>query len=398
MYVPLKWLEVSPSVRSKINRMRVHDLGCVLYSINWFYVFIVDLSYNQPKFCPSASWNSSATVFADEINVGEKVYGLFVDASNTIYAIGESTGSIHVWTSGSINRTKYTFSNISLEPKSLFVALNGDIFIDNGENSRIEIWSVNATRSVSVLADNGSCYGLFVDLNNTIYCSMRYGHRIIKISLNNVSYTFESAIGEDESGSGPTQLYEPIGIFVDKNFTLYVADSRNNRIQRFQSEERNGTTVASNETGVEYMLNYPTGIALDADQNMFILDEGNHRIFRWGPNGTRCLLGCSSEQYSSTNPIMHPQSLGFDSYGNIFVANASNGRIMKLTFITNSCSKCTPLIGSRIFHCYFPASLQYNCIRHYNCDYLTLCFVRIISSVFCRTSSWYQSSYGESLL
>ena len=307
--------------------------------------FIVDLSYNQPKFCPSAYWSSNATVFADETNVGEKVYGLFVDASNTIYTTGESTGSVHVWISGSINRTTYNFSTISLKPKSLFVTLNGDIFVDNDENSRIEIWSINETRSVPVMAFNSSCYGLFVDLNNTIYCSMRDDHKIIKISPNNGSYIFESVIGDDESGSEPTQLNEPSGIFVDQNFTLYVADSRNNRIQCFQSGELNGTTVASNETGVEHMLDYPTGIVLDADQNMFILNKDNHLIIRWGSDGTHCLLGCSSRQYLSTNPMMHPQSLSFDSYGNIFVADASNGQIMKLTLITNSCSKCIPLIG-----------------------------------------------------
>lgn len=258
----------------------------------------------------------------------------------------------------------------------MFVALNGDVFVDNGENSRIEIWSIKETRRVEMIAVNKSCYGLFVDLNNTIYCSMRYGHKVVTISPNIYgSYTFEITIGDDQGGSGSGQLNEPNGIFVDENFTLYVADSKNNRIQRFQPGETNGTTVASNETEGEHILDYPTGIILDADQNMFILNKDNHRIIRWGPDGRHCLLGCSSNQYSAADQKVFPQSLSFDSYGNIFIAGESSARIMKFTFITNSCSKCILFIGLKYLVAIFLLHSNIICIKHYKYDCLSLCFI-----------------------
>jgi hypothetical protein len=123
------------------------------------------------------------------------------------------------------------------------------------------------------------------------------------------------------------------------NFDLYVADCRNHRVQLFQSGESNGITVAgSTSPNPTIKLDCPTGIVLDAEKYLFIVDSLNHRIVGSGLNGFRCLVGCYG-MGSESNQLKFPFSFSFDRFGNMFVADNWNFRIQKFEYLEKSC--CT---------------------------------------------------------
>ena len=125
-------------------------------------------------------------------------------------------------------------------------------------------------------------------------------------------------------------LKYPWGIFVDINLDLYVADRDNNRIQLFRLNQRNGITVAGKESSeVTIELKEPTGIVLDGDQHLFIVDNGNHRIIRSDENGFHCIFGCFGEG-ATNDKLSYPITMSFDSYGNIYVIDQSNHRVQKI--------------------------------------------------------------------
>jgi hypothetical protein len=118
-----------------------------------------------------------------------------------------------------------------------------------------------------------------------------------------------------------------------------VADCYNHRIQLFQSGELNGRTIAGeNSPHPTIKLNYPTGIFLDGNNYLFILDTGNQRMVRSGSNGFRCLFGCYGIGFQPTQ-LFYSSTFAFDSYGNIFVIDQINNRIQKHLFYKNSCGK-----------------------------------------------------------
>jgi hypothetical protein len=179
------------------------------------------VSYNQPKFCPSTTWNLNATTFATNATVGEYPYGIFVDTNNTVYVANLLNGQVLVWFNSSINLTRTLSGNLS-SPFSIFVTTNGDIYVDNGYlNNRVDKWTFNTNTWTPVMSVNSLCFGLFVDINDTLYCSMRELHQVVKKWL------------------------------------------KDNTIP----------------------LNCPAGIVLDADNYLFIMDQVNHRIVGSGPNG-----------------------------------------------------------------------------------------------------------------
>jgi hypothetical protein len=226
------------------------------------------------------------------------------------------------------------------------VTNNGDIYFSNSYSSyQVDKWTLNANTSVLIMYVSYPCYGLFVDISNTLYCSMTDVHQVFKIWLGDTTTTLTTVAGTGAYGSASNTLWNPYGIFVDTNFDLYVADWGNSRIQLFQSGQLSGVTLAgATSSTTTITLSLPTGIVLDADKYLFIVDAWNSRIVGSGPTGFRCVAGCSGSGGSASNQLLYPWSLSFDSYGNMFVADRSNSRIQKFILSTNSCGKYENII------------------------------------------------------
>ena len=300
---------------------------------------ILGVSFNQPKLCPYATWNSSGITFADNSTIGMSPRSIFINTDNTVYAVNYQNGQVQIWLEGSASPTGTIFTNAT-NPNSLFVGTISDIYVDNGNAyQRVDVWRENAANYQSTLSVSGSCYGLFIDSNNSLYCSLHDSHQVIKRSLNSSDSQQTIVAGISCPGYLPHQLYSPNGIFVTLSFDLYVADTGNGRIQLFRSGEVNATTVAGREAPGTIRLHRPTAVILDADGNLFITDSYNHRIVRLVPAGFWCVIGCTAGEGSGSDQLRYSRSMAFDSYGNIFVADTNNNRIQKFMLSSSNCSK-----------------------------------------------------------
>ena len=266
--------------------------------------------------------------FTDESFVGISPYGVFVNSNNSIYIPSILYAEMLIWLNDNhLNPTKIIEDTLS-NPRSLFVTINGDIYANQwiAEN---ETWIL----AMNVTSD---CDGLFVDIYENLYCSMAQNHRVEKNWPND---TITIVAGTDVEGSQSDMLNNPHGIFVDINLDLYVADWGNHRIQLFRRNQRNGTTVAGKgSTKITITLFSPTSVVLDGDRHLFIVDQRNHRIIGSDENGFRCIFACSGEQGSTNEKLSFPQTMSFDSYGNIYVTDRDNNRVQKI-IKNNICGK-----------------------------------------------------------
>ncbi|CAF1492677.1 unnamed protein product [Adineta steineri] len=306
----------------------------------WLFLLIfgqtTGISYNQPKLCANATWNQTAITFVPSPTVGTYPLGMFVDRNNSVYVADQTNGRIQVWLNGSTTLTGNYSGGLSW-PYSVFVTDNGDVYVDNGYTYyRVDKWGWNSTNSVPAIYVCGQCYGLFVDINNMLYCVMGPYHQVVSKSLDSRLNVWNIVAGTGTAGSTSVTLNTPWGIFVDINLSLYVADTLNNRIQKFASGQSNGTTIA---TGA-IVLYAPTSVIFDADGYMFISDCWNHRLIGSGPNGFRCIAACFGYG-SSSSQLYYPHTMSFDSYGNIFVTDEYNNRIQKFLLLPNSCNGTT---------------------------------------------------------
>ena len=305
-----------------------------------YFSFVV-LSFNLPKFDQCASWSSNAITFPNTNSLNAHTTGLFIDANNTVYVTSSSSAlkQLKIWFENGDISTRTITGNWQI-PKRPFVTTNGDIYVDNSEmNHRIDKWTVNETNSVVAMFVPHTCDGLFVDIQNTIYCSIGDYHKVIKKSVDSSANESTVVAGTGVSGQESNMLYFPKGIFVDISLNLYVADRSNSRIQLFKYGQLNATTVAGKGSNMNFKLIGPRFILVDADRNIFIIDSSEDRIVVVGPIGCRCLVACTGTFGSKPNELKSPSALAFDTYGNMFIADGSNKRVQKFLLVTNSCGK-----------------------------------------------------------
>ncbi|CAF4310508.1 unnamed protein product, partial [Adineta steineri] len=192
-------------------------------------------------------------------------------------------------------------------PLDVYVnARNGcDIYVTNYGTSQVVLYSNMQTTNPlpRIAAGSGSSgvgldalyfpYGIVVDSHKNVIVALMLHHRVMFWPPNALNGTI--IVGHISASSGATSmdLDTPVGIALDEhNSWLYVADSNNHRIQRYNLNNTwpsNGTTVAGgNGPGSRSnQLFYPTYIKISNKTGaLYIVDNGNNRIPRCDQRAT----------------------------------------------------------------------------------------------------------------
>src|SRR5882724_1330248 len=96
--------------------------------------------------------------------------------------------------------------------------------------------------------------------------------------------------GGNGSGTAANQLFTPAGVFLDRDGNMYVADNNNNRVQRFppgSTSATKGFAVAGGygQGMAANQLDHPSSVFVDAHGNIYVADQGNHRIQEFSSGG-----------------------------------------------------------------------------------------------------------------
>jgi len=134
-------------------------------------------------------------------------------------------------------------------------------------------------------------------------------------------YTFVGSFGTPGSGDG--EFLTPIGIAVDLQGNIYVADTDNHRIQMLDGY---GSFIRQwgGEGGADGRFSYPRGIAVDDGGRIYVADTGNHRVQVFAQNGSHLL---SFGSYGSGEyGLLQPSGIAVDT-AYIYIADTGNNRI-----------------------------------------------------------------------
>ncbi|KQH80121.1 serine/threonine protein kinase [Mycobacterium gordonae] len=113
-----------------------------------------------------------------------------------------------------------------------------------------------------------------------------------------------------------TGLYQPQGLAVDANGTVYVADF-NNRVVKLAAGSNTQTVLPF--TG----LTYPQGVGVDAAGNIYVADRGNNRVVKLdAKSNTQADLPFTG--------LNHPDGVAVDPSGTVYVTDSDNDRVLKL--------------------------------------------------------------------
>jgi len=183
-------------------------------------------------------------------------------------------------------------------PRSIVIDRRTDeIYVSDGGNNRIMMFTLNSTMGTIVAGGNGEGTndnqlfqprGLyFENITNSLIIANYGAHNILRWKIGDLNWTLiagelNRSVNVNQSrGNTPTRFNSPWEAILDPAGNLYVADRYNHRIQFFRPGQLNGTTIAG-VTGTSgtaaHLLSQPLSVVLDDDLNLYVADSGNNRI------------------------------------------------------------------------------------------------------------------------
>jgi len=233
--------------------------------------------------------------------------------SNTLttvsYVVGSSDLSKGSSGDGTTSASLYSPSSIAQDKKGF-----GNLYIADTENHKIRFVS-GTTGIISTIAGTGTLgfsgdagaassaklyypFAIAVDISNNYYIADTFNHRIRYVTSSNIISTFAgngltSAFSSNGDGGQATSatLNQPAGVAMNTDYSvLYISDSYSHTIRKVDLSGTSAkiiTTIAGSSTAGYFgdigpatsaKLNYPKGLAVDVDNNLYVADCYNHVV------------------------------------------------------------------------------------------------------------------------
>jgi len=187
----------------------------------------------------------------------------------------------------------------------------------------------------------------FADLDNQRVRRVDAASGIIETVAGNGDWGFSG----DDGPAVDASLARPMGLALDSEGNLFIADRDNNRVRRVDASSAKITTVAGNGTSgfggdgdlaTRAELDWPVAAALDGLGNLFIADQRNQRVRRVDSASATITTvagdgadGFRGDGFQAVFAwLSYPSGVVLDAAGNVFIADTLNSRVRRVDVAT----------------------------------------------------------------
>jgi len=250
-------------------------------------------------------------------------------------------------------------------PTGLAFDPSGNLYIADTQNNRVRI--VNPAGVIATFAGNSTSsgfgaegdpatltplnapQGVAADPTGDVYIADTAHNRVIMVDpAGNIHTVAGTGTAGDATGGSTSlgELYNPSGLAMDAAGNLFIADTQNHRIQMLapggtvSTIAGTGTSGFSGDGGAAAgaQLSYPSAVAVDAGENIYIADSGNNCVRLVTPDGNiATIAGTGDAAYNGDSgpalsiALANPGGLALDNLGDVWVADAGNNRVRMLS-------------------------------------------------------------------
>jgi sugar lactone lactonase YvrE len=310
---------------------------------------------------PGGVWSTNA---AASINSSGLVTGQIAGVSTIIYRVTNASGcsaadadtvnvitgkpaitlsgSTTLCSGSSVTLTanpalSYLWSNGSVS-NSITVNTAGNYYVSatnaNGCTGQSEVVVVSSSpaATLSVTGDPYS-YGNLSVQSSSVPAEIRWykNNVLVKTSAQSWLPVGTVVAGGSLSGTGLSQLNGYGGLAIDASNNLYITDAGNHRILKWVPGASSGVVVAGgNGPGIAAnQLNRPVDVAVDASGNVYVADEGNARVQKWTPGAANGITVAGGYGFGTTLNVFDPWGIYVDAAGSIYVTDDGASRVLK---------------------------------------------------------------------
>ncbi|NIJ83352.1 sugar lactone lactonase YvrE [Xanthomonas arboricola] len=236
------------------------------------------------------------------------------------------------------------------DPYGLAIGPHGALYIaDGGDNNRIRRLLDNGSvqtvaggqegfaDGVDAAAEFNTPSGIAFDTAGNLYIADTGNHAIRKRTPQGVVTTLagDGSAGFRDGAAAQARFNGPIGVAVDAQGRVYVADTYNDRIRVIAPDGQVSTLAGgalpgmADGVGDQARFDTPTDLKVDAHGVVWVADMRNDAIRRIAPDGSvSTLIGGDPADLS---PLLHrPMTLALTHDGVLYVGDAS-GRVLQVT-------------------------------------------------------------------
>ncbi|KRX78074.1 E3 ubiquitin-protein ligase TRIM71, partial [Trichinella sp. T6] len=223
--------------------------------------------------------------------------GVAVTSSNDIVVVDKDNHRVQVFTSNGLFKLKFGEKGRDVGqfnyPWGVAVSPDDIIAVSDTRNHRVQLFTANGLFWRKFGYEQALYYKQFDSPRGVafgpdgrrLFCTDFNNHRLVVYDLAAGRVTMHGIEGEAEA-----HFRRPQGIDVDTQGNLFVADSRNNRIQIFSPQMNfiasidcgRGTSVANGTANQHHhgrpFMDTPTDVCVSPDGKVYVVDFGNNRI------------------------------------------------------------------------------------------------------------------------
>jgi DNA-binding beta-propeller fold protein YncE len=238
------------------------------------------------------------------------------------------------------------------DPFGIAIDSKGNVIItDSGASNRIR--RITPQGNVETLAGSDEGYadgnalqakfntpsGIAIDYDDNIIIADTSNNRIRKLDKKGEVTTIAgSGIAGYKDGAAAEAMFDaPIGVAIDEQGNLFVADTYNDRIRKIAKDGQVTTIAGSSIAGYkdgqtsEALFDTPCGIAVDKQGNLFVADTGNNAIRKIAAGEVITIASNNENDQSRETRLSEPAGITLTHDGFLFVTNQNNGRIQFIT-------------------------------------------------------------------
>jgi len=304
------------------------------------------------KFSTPFTNNDAATVVIGQANFDSSATSIAgAEGAKSLNAPNGMTfdGSGNLWVSDSNNNRVLQFTSFSSDEPTAAVVIGQIEFDDKTTESDASISKFSLKAPEDIEIDSSGNLWVADSANDRIlrYSTPFTTFMAADLVIGQANFTIGS------NGLTDSKLNTPTGIAFDGSGNLWVADKGNHRVLKFTTPFSNGqaativigqgssfTTANAPATPTQSSLNTPVDVAFDTSGNLWVTDSVNNRVLKYnsadissnGPNaasaiGQSAYNAKGSDTTATTFDV--PVYLAFDSSGNLWVSDENNDRVIR---------------------------------------------------------------------